>query len=656
MHRPALPVLIVLLSAGYVLSSDVFAQTPSVDRVETVNCKPVESATLAVYGKDLKTSRFLWTAFGQLPLTTSDPADYLKAVFGGLVPASVVPGIYEVRVVTANGVSARRFIVVDDLPSIAVTGDSESRPATVTLPDSCCMNGQLNPLKPKYFRLQLKANQKICIEALARRLDSSLDPVLRLMNSSGREVAFADDTPGLAGDVQLQYVADSDDAYTLELRDAKFGGGGNYHYHLRVGAFPVFRGTYPRRTASGALVSLIAESSDGQGVASLVTTVNDSTSLVVPVSFQSEQGSSLQSVALMAEAPIMESEPNNEMQSSNFVLESAAGIAGRFQTPGDVDWFRISAEAGQHLCFTAHTRDVGSAADVQLAIHDGLGKTLVQVDDVGNSDSQLSFKVLTTADYFLSVSEVSRQAGSVFTYDIELQRFGRLEVSTTIDSVAIPQGGSASIPLSVKRIGFSGAFRVVSADLPDGVECSAVQVGENQKNAVLCLHDAGGANLQYLNRILIQASSSPKDKPLAVLHESTVTGESNYQRHCLQTGVFIFPTAPSAYSLTPAASEITIAPGHEANVSIRATRTGDWNQPIDVTSAIAAAELPAGVTLSAAQIATDAADVLIKVDSKAKPGHYSLSLQGTLKKDKTNIVQPVPTITLIVANAPDDGS
>ena len=66
---------------------------------------------------------------------------------------------------------------------------------------------------------------------------------------------------------------------------------------------------------------------------------------------------------------------------------------------------------------------------------------------------------------------------------------------------------------------------------------------------------------------------------------------------------------------------------------------------------MAAEELPTGVTVAAAKIEQNEIEVTITANDKAVPGTYTLSLQGTLKKDKTTIVQPVPTITLTV-NAP----
>lgn len=61
--------------------------------------------------------------------------------------------------------------------------------------------------------------------------------------------------------------------------------------------------------------------------------------------------------------------------------------------------------------------------------------------------------------------------------------------------------------------------------------------------------------------------------------------------------------------------------------------------------------LPAGVTLAEAKIEGDSGKLTIKASDKAKPGRYSLTLQGTLKRDKTTIIQPLGTLILEVKAA-----
>jgi len=646
-----------MLLTAYLYISPAAAQSITVDRFETSNFEPGQNAVLSAYGNGLKNVLYVWTPLGKLAYKAADPVLETVALFEGAIPDTAPPGVYEARVVTSEGISAGRFLLLDDLPSFAMTDASESRAPTTVLPLGSCVNGQVNALRPKYFGLSLEKGQEVSIEVYARRLDSPLDPVLQLSDPLGRELAFADDTAGLAGDAQLRVTAPVTGTYLLELRDVKYGGGDDYYFHLRVGTFALFQGAYPRRTEYGESVKLVGDAGEQSVVLSLPETASVPTNLSVRLAVSSGSGSSLATIATARTPPALEVEPNDTMETATAVDSAVAGLSGRFESSGDVDWFRISAEAGQHLCVTAHARDVGSPADVQLRLHDAAGKMLQQSDDNGTSDAQLALAIPSAGDVFVAVRELSGQSGVVWSYDLELQRTGRLEVSASVDSVAVPKGGTIAIPLKVKRIGSGAAFEVNALGLPPGIESSAVIVAGNQSTAFLCLRSTGDVADHFLHRLLLRCSASTDLPATSVMIVApAASSNANYQLHSLQTGVFIYPTSPAAFSLTAASDELTVVKGAETKVTIAATRTADWSQPIDLASAIPMGELPPGVTISAVQMPADSAEITINAAANAKPGRYSVSLQGTLTKDKTTIVQPVPTITLIVSEATETKS
>ena len=652
MPRPSLPLLLLMLMVQFCAGPFLAAQIPTVDRIETVNFGPGSHASLSVYGKGLKDVLYLWTPLGRLPFKATDPVTETVALFEGTISPAAIPGVYESRIVTAAGISARRFVLLDDLPTFAMQGVSEENPPNTVLPIHCCVDGYLNAVKPKYFGLNLDKGQQVSIEVYARRLDSPLDPVLRLTDSTGKEMAFADDTPGLSGDAQLRFIAPATGKYVLQLRDVKYSGGSDYYFHLRIGRFSLIQGTYPRRTSLGANVRIVgAEGERSVAVAEFTTGVDD-IGLVVPLAVASGNagGSSLTSVATARISPVLEVEPNDSRETATSTNAKTEGISGRFESAGDIDWFRVSAEAGQHLCVTAHARDVGSPADVQLRLYDIAGKLLQQSDDSGENDAQVFAPISVAGDVFVEVHELSRQFGSMWTYDLELQRSGRLEVTTSVDSVAIPDRGAIGIPLTIKRIGHHSAFELSVANLPAGIESSPVMIASNQNTAFLCLRSTGDVVDHYSSRLSIDCRVLAESSLGPVLSVAKpADGKANYQLYSLQAGVFAYPATPAAFSLVSEPTQLEIVRNTEAVITIKAVRTGDWNQPIDLASAIPAGELPPGITVTTAQIAIDSAEVTIKASPNVIPGRYSLSLNGTLKKDKLTIVQPVPTIMLTVS-------
>ncbi len=72
----------------------------------------------------------LWTPVGTLrPKEGSDLTKDQPVTFEGDVKADAIPGIYPARMVTNHGCSEAGWLVVDDLPSVALAPESQDRAA-----------------------------------------------------------------------------------------------------------------------------------------------------------------------------------------------------------------------------------------------------------------------------------------------------------------------------------------------------------------------------------------------------------------------------------------------------------------------------------------------------------------------------------------------
>ena len=627
-----------------ILLPAVGAQTPTIDRIITSNFAPGQQASLTAYGKGLKDVMYLWSPIGTFAYVADEKPDESVAYFDGMVSENVLPGVYETRVVTKHGVSGRKYLVVDDLPTFSPPDNCEVNPPRTVAPAVCCINGQINALKPRYVSLAMKKGQKLTIEVFARRLDSLMDPVLQFSNSDGKEIAFADDTPGLAGDALLAITAPADDTYTLQLRDVQYSGGAGHFFHLRIGGFAPVQGTLPRRTSIGSDVQLVSDLSDA-----ILTKAAIKASLSLPVTANTDYGSSIGTVVATDVAPIMEIDPNDTRETATLIPAEARSIAGRFDKSGDVDWYQIELTNGQHLCVTTHTRIVGSPADVVLQLWDSNGKMLQESDDVGSYDAQLSLKAPASGRFYIAVRELTGQGGPSWTYDADVQCDGRLELSTQVDTIALPQGGAAAIPVTVKRHGIDGSFELRAVNLPPGLTADPVVVTNRQKTASLTIRCGDDAPADFRSPLKIESIAAAEEPPVTVMYRPAPPKNGiNHRLPRHESGVFGYTTGSAEFSLQVSPATVIITKGSESTISITAKRTADWTQPIDIASTIAAAELPLGITVDATKIEKDSAAVVVKAADNTVPGRYTISLQGTLKKDKTTIVQPVPTISLDV--------
>ena len=157
-------------------------------------------------------------------------------------------GIGAVRLSTASGVSSLQLFMIDDLPTDLDAGKNTANvtlAAAQPLRAGVAVDGNCEPLAARYFRLSGKKGERVSIEIVAQRLGSKLDPIVRLLDSTGRELAFCDDTPGLGSDCRFGYTFPADGECLIELRDANYDGGADYRYRLRVGDFPLATNLFP---------------------------------------------------------------------------------------------------------------------------------------------------------------------------------------------------------------------------------------------------------------------------------------------------------------------------------------------------------------------------------------------------------------------------
>ena len=119
-------------------------------------------------------------------------------------------GVYPIRVKAANGISNILLFSVGAFPELA---EDESRPGSLphqndtieraqTIPSTpLTLNGTLKGPERDVYRLHVKAGERRVFEVDARRCGSAIDPVIRVLDGSGKLIAESEDDPMLSLDV-----------------------------------------------------------------------------------------------------------------------------------------------------------------------------------------------------------------------------------------------------------------------------------------------------------------------------------------------------------------------------------------------------------------------------------------------------------------------
>src|SRR5262249_10189919 len=162
-----------------------------------------------------------------------------------LTPDAGVPvGVYPLRLITEDGVSAPFFFSIDPFPTVKEIEDNNSFDKAQKVPFPCVVDGQCAGGDVDHFRFPAKKGQRVVAETLSARLGSGVLPQLRVTDDRQRLVA-ADDTQALQGDARVIFMAPADGEYVVELSDTRYRGGNPPHYRLRIGDYDVVDEVFP---------------------------------------------------------------------------------------------------------------------------------------------------------------------------------------------------------------------------------------------------------------------------------------------------------------------------------------------------------------------------------------------------------------------------
>lgn len=648
-----------VLTAALTAPQPIVAQDPVIERISASNLSPGQNASVVVTGKQLTGAMSLWTPVGVLrPKDGQDLTKDQPVTMDGPIAADIVPGIYPVRMVTSHGCSEAAFVVVDDLPSVAIAAESDDRKSGQLLTLPCCIDGQINPVISKFFRVAMITGQTVTAEVFARRLGSDLDPVIRVIGPDGHEVAYRDDLPGAEGDAQLQFTAVTDGEYRLEIRDVRYSGGARHFFHLRLGRLPMVTSVSPRIAQIGQNVSVIGTHGEVLGEVT-PHTPPETTGSLIPVVFRTaeSEGSALSSVVLTNLATQPEAEPNNDRAAATAVAVATQVLTGTLQQVGDADWFKLTATEATPLLVTAHTREVGSPTDVLLELFNTEGGKIVENDDAGLRDAELAAQLPAAGEFFLKVSEIAGRGGPTWTYALDIYQ-GRKSVRVTapLDHLNIPRGGSAAMPLTVRRIHYDGPLKVEAVGLPAAIQMAPFWLGAKQSTAPVVLtatdpaavsSDADWAPVSF--RITAPDGSMIPPAELQLAPPAPKKQDSEVFRSArLRTDIFTAVQPAAQFSFIADPATVTVAQGATATVTIRSTRAADWTMPIEIALATPADQLPPGITVTAGSMAAGELAVTITAAADAVVGPFSVFLQGKAKKDNVEPVHPVPPIVVEV--------
>jgi hypothetical protein len=467
-----------------------FAQAPSITYTAPHAVTPGHSLDVRLVGENLAGATGVWTSFPATvdlaPGIEDNGADAGQVTYRFTLADDVAVGIGAVRVATGQGISSLRLMMIDDLASVAESGDNHSPSGAQELSLPVAVDGQCDAQQYDYYKLHATAGQRLSVDVVARRLGYPLDPVVRLLDASGRELAYSDDEPGVGADSRFTFEFATDGEYFLELRDIRYDGGDQHRYRLRVGNFPLATVAYPLAVQKGTSSQLVIAGAAVDGLQPLTVTpaADCGQQFSVAARFPDGQGSGFVTVVASELEEKVEFEPNDSPETAT-PLELPGGVNGRFQTDKDRDYYQFTARAGQRLVFTGRTRSLGSPSDLFMRLYSAEGDKLAEAEDAGKLDGVINHTFAADGVFRLMVEDLHRRGGPEHGYRVEVRPYEPgFTLAAEVDKVDAPRGGVFTVKVTATRQDYNGPIALAVEGMP-GVALAGHTIAEGKNETVL---------------------------------------------------------------------------------------------------------------------------------------------------------------------------
>ncbi len=694
MARKRLPIiwLILACAAGLdarpagaqVLLQRSRTDLPAVSRIFPAGIQRGQLAEIVVTGERLEGMTGILGPAG-LRLVRVVSIDKKQARIELAAEADAAPGIFPLHFLCKAGLSNPKLLAIDAWPQSSEKEDNNTFAAATPISTSSAVNAVLGKTDVDCYRFEAKAGESLVFDVEARRLGAALAPTMTLLDASARELRrAAPASSGVSLETRLVHEFSADGAYVLRVHDRLYAGSDNSVYRLRIGRIPFAAAMYPLGGQRGAKTRVtLAGGSLAQPLAYDVDLTGDVLWQRKQLEIPCEPGALL-SPALFAvgEYPeVLEQAPNETPEAAQ-PLAAPVTFNGRIETPGDCDWVRFHAKAGEKLTFRVFAQQLGSPLDSVLRIVDASGKELLAADDRPAAprewpvvrpltprqqldDPLAEFESPADGEYVVSIEDRYGHGGAAYAYRLELA-----PAQTDFDLVVQPglpanprdpkavqqqsqvlqefsgaatgalnldRGGTASLLVRAFRNGYTGPIALKVEGLPAGVQAApgTIPAGQNDTTLNLIADFEAPSTAAWL-RVIGSGQIEPgAERPAAIRLERLAqqpvvwaslpaSGVAEEQLPAIALGISQIGAELAVRGTLGA--EVVAGGGVPLRVAIR--RREGYAGEVSVELA----NLPTGLSGAPIKIAPDRneAEVQLAASPALTPGQYQFLLEGSL--------------------------
>ncbi|HOM75050.1 MAG TPA: hypothetical protein P5175_02985 [Anaerohalosphaeraceae bacterium] len=383
--------------------------------------------------------------------------------------------------------------------------DVPDAPAEKPLELPVLINGQIMPgdvdrfcfTAPAGMQLVAKVHARSLIPYLADAVPGWFQAVIKLYDSAGRELVYADDY-SFNPDPVLFFTVPRSGEYELEIRDSLYRGREDFVYRIAVGPLPFITQIFPLGAREGESAACQIK---GWNLPADRMPLDTSPCAGCIRQLQCQGSAGVSNEIPYAVGTLPECTESLSTLGDAQPVELPVIVNGQIEQAGRADIYCFDGLAGQEIAIQVCARQLHSPLDSLIRLTDASGKVLAWNDDFAvwgegwlfmdstgllthQADSYVTAVLSSSGTYYVHLSDAQQHGGAAYGYRLRISGLmPDFAVRMTPSSLTVPAGGVAAVRFYALRTdGFEGEIEIVLKDAPAGFEISGGRIPQGRNS------------------------------------------------------------------------------------------------------------------------------------------------------------------------------
>lgn len=393
--------------------------------------------------------------------------------------------------------------IIGDLPELIENEPNSNLSIAETVELPITVNGQIHGERDlDYYRFHLDAGDVVYCDIFARRLGSTLEPTVAIVDSNGQSLPVQEDM--LGDDPLIAFKATESGDYFLQIGNVSYHGTPSHVYRATITKRPVVTYVYPIGGIAGETSKFSFYSLDGAGqLLEMSREVSIPENTTGTYSYSDESFANDVSLRIIPEGqtPI-----TTFLHRQNPEIPIKVGQTANGQLPPfGKDTFAVEVvEEGFIELNVIAPMKTSATGLVIMSITDPDGKVVGRNKITTTSQDRKAYDYIATKPgiYTVEIKSVgginSEHRVSGYQFDVRTAE-PSFELTAGVDCLSVTQGDALEIPIKLTRLGgFNGAVEITLDGLPENVtiENAVIEEGKNDTKLKLTI-DAAVASRRY---------------------------------------------------------------------------------------------------------------------------------------------------------------